>query len=346
VIHHSDIIANFAKIYQPKVYVELGLHVGETWHKVLSHAEEAFGVDIVDRSIQGGKVYVQTTNEFFQHFDREINMAFIDADHSFESVLHDFENVSKLLHPQGVIILHDTDPESDHLFDRGYCGDSYRIVEFLQVSEEYNSVTIPVSEAGLTVVTKKNNTRVHGRRNANLRFGNRPYSPKHNSWVDDFTIKQLIQLSPASVVDIGCGDGFYGKLCKHVLGDRVTVTGIDANPNWYSHCETLKEYSEVICGCVIELLPQLKGELVIAGDVLEHLEETDMRRVVKHLCSSFKYVIINSPLGFQPQHHPDIWENHRCGLDRKLFDGYFVVEYNESFHMGNEMFNILIARKH
>jgi hypothetical protein len=169
-------------------------------------------------------------------------------------------------------------------------------------------------------------------------------SPKHNCWVDPFTIKQLTKLSPSSVVDIGCGDGFYGKLCKRVLGDSVTVTGIDANPKWYNHCKRLEEYSEVIHGCILEVLPQLEGELVIAGDVLEHLEEADMKKVVKDLCSSFKYVIINSPLGFQPQDHVDIWERHRCGLDRKTFDAYPVIEYNESSHMGNEMFNILIAR--
>ncbi len=162
-IHHSDIIANLARVYRPKVYVELGLYVGETWHKVIPYAEKSFGVDIVDRSIRGGEIHIQTTDEFFQHFDQEINMAFIDADHCFESVLKDLKNVSKLLHPQGVIILHDTDPENDRLFDKGYCGDAYKIVELLQGSEEYNSITMPVAEAGLTIVTKKNNTRVYSR---------------------------------------------------------------------------------------------------------------------------------------------------------------------------------------
>tara|TARA_A100001515_G_scaffold129831_1_gene116731 strand:- start:41 stop:544 length:504 start_codon:yes stop_codon:yes gene_type:complete len=164
-IHHSDIISDLARVYRPKLYVELGLYTGENWYKVLPYADKSFGVDIVDRSVKGGKIYIETTDNFFQHFDQEINMAFIDADHCFESVLKDLKNVSKLLHPQGVIILHDTDPESDHLFDKGYCGDAYRIVALLQDSEEYNSITIPVAEAGLTIITKKNNTRVYHREN-------------------------------------------------------------------------------------------------------------------------------------------------------------------------------------
>ena len=143
-IHHSEIIADLARVYQPKVYVELGLYVGETWYKVIPHAEKSFGVDTGDIPIQGGEIYRQATDEFFQH-------------------MKDLKNASQLLNPQGVIIVHDTDPESDSLFDKGYCGDSYKLVEFLKDSEEYNSVTLPVAEAGLTIITKKNNTRVYNR---------------------------------------------------------------------------------------------------------------------------------------------------------------------------------------
>ena len=53
-IHHSEIIADLARVYRPKVYVELGLYTGENWYKVLPYADKSFGVDIVDRSIQGG----------------------------------------------------------------------------------------------------------------------------------------------------------------------------------------------------------------------------------------------------------------------------------------------------
>tara|TARA_Y100001963_G_C6792643_1_gene456521 strand:- start:3213 stop:3842 length:630 start_codon:yes stop_codon:yes gene_type:complete len=168
------------------------------------------------------------------------------------------------------------------------------------------------------------------------------HTPKHNSWVDKFTEDQIRNICPSHVIDIGCGDGFYGKLCKYVLGADVTVTGVDANPKWVDHCRGLGEYSEVMHGCVIELLPKLQGELVIAGDVLEHLDDSDMKKVLRHLCLSFEHIIINSPLGFQPQEHEDTWEIHRCGLDKTTFEGYRVIEYNESSHMGNEMFNILI----
>lgn len=59
-------------------------------------------------------------------------MAFIDADHCFESALKDFENILKRLNPGGVILLHDTDPEEDRLINPGYCEDSYKVVSILE----------------------------------------------------------------------------------------------------------------------------------------------------------------------------------------------------------------------
>ena len=179
----------------------------------------------------------------------------------------------------------------------------------------------------------------------------RPSAWKHNSWVDNFTVKQLKKLSPSLVLDVVCGDGFYGRLCEHVLGASVNVLGVDINPRWYKHCLRLEEYSNVKYGNIIDLLPQLQGELAIAGDVLEHLEEEEMLKVLDGLVNSFEYVIVNSPLEFQPQTHEDIWECHRCGLNRKTFDEYSVIEYNESKEVVNDlgrsepMFNILIKGK-
>ena len=158
-MHHSDFVSMVAKIYKPKLYLELGLYQGETWRKVVPHCEQAIGVDVVDRGFSGGEIHIKTTDSFFNTFDRQVDMAFIDADHCFESVLKDFHNVSTRLREGGVIIVHDTDPESDSLFDKGYCGDAYRVVAWLESHEEYNAVTLPVAEAGLTIATKKNSSR-------------------------------------------------------------------------------------------------------------------------------------------------------------------------------------------
>ena len=169
-MHHSDFIAILSKIYNPKVYVELGLYQGESLSKVQPYIGKGYGIDMKPNDfLEKLKLYSNleiiytTTNAFFENFNEGIDMAFIDADHCYESALTDFENVYKRLNPGGIILLHDTDPESNHLIHPGYCGDSYKIVKYLENKTDINCITFPITEAGLTIVTKKNDTRTFRR---------------------------------------------------------------------------------------------------------------------------------------------------------------------------------------
>lgn len=167
-MHHSTFISYLASIYKPKVYVELGLYNGETISKVHPHAQTLYGVDMnSNRHLESLKarakinIVYTTTDLFFESFDQQIDMAFIDADHCIESCLKDFENVMSRLNPGGIILLHDTDPESDKFIDPGYCGDSYKIVDMLEGRSDLNIITVPIAEAGLSMVTRISNTRKH-----------------------------------------------------------------------------------------------------------------------------------------------------------------------------------------
>jgi predicted O-methyltransferase YrrM len=137
--------------------------------KVKNHVQTGYGIDIkpnahLDRLRSDHiHIYYGTTNDFFKNFSKGIDMAFIDADHCYDSVLVDFENIYKLLNPGGIILLHDTDPENNNLIAPGYCGDSYRMVEYLENKIDINAITLPLTEAGLTIVTKKNDTRTSRR---------------------------------------------------------------------------------------------------------------------------------------------------------------------------------------
>jgi len=166
-IHHSDFVAILAHIYQPKVYLELGLYDGETFQKVRGvisgTGSRCIGVDIKKPPIDG-EIYVQTTDEFFKSFNEKVDMIFIDADHKYESVAKDLENSLKILNKTGCIVLHDTDPDNDRLFDPSRCGDSYRIVNDLEQNADLNLTTFPICEAGLSIVTWKSSTRTHIRR--------------------------------------------------------------------------------------------------------------------------------------------------------------------------------------
>lgn len=173
------------------------------------------------------------------------------------------------------------------------------------------------------------------------------FSRKHNPWVNSFTMEQLQRFAPKTVYDIGCGDGYYGRLVKHLFPD-TQVVGIDANSKWANHCKGLVEYDKVILADIVTIVRTIGGEGAIAGDILEHLVEKDMKFVLDNLVANFKWVIVNSPLNFQLQPHNEVWEVHRCGLNRETFRPYNVLE----FHVKEEqtadslpMINILLQGK-
>lgn len=176
--HHSDFLSALASIYKPRVYVELGLYVGETINKVSPWCEQAYGVDtkldrvyVDDNYKHKINLYQGTTDTFFTEIwnkNKTIDMAFIDADHKAESAFRDLQNVLKYLTPGGVVIMHDTDPISEFYKDPGLCGDSYRLVSIIEKDPMLNIVTIPIEEAGLSMITRKDETRTCIRDNNTL----------------------------------------------------------------------------------------------------------------------------------------------------------------------------------
>jgi len=177
-MHHSTFIGYLASIYRPANYVELGLYEGETFRLVHPHAKKLIGVDMKLNShtnelkkLEHVEIHECKTDDFFANFIGVIDMAFIDADHRFSSVKRDFDNILSRLNPGGVILLHDTDPENDTLINPMNCGDSFKIVSLLEKRDDINVLTFPLTEAGLTLVTRKNSTRTQLRQKATSKKG-------------------------------------------------------------------------------------------------------------------------------------------------------------------------------
>lgn len=167
---------------------------------------------------------------------------------------------------------------------------------------------------------------------------------KHNNWVNTFTIDQLMRLSPVNVTDVGCGDGFYGKLLRHIL-PHTQITGIELNIRWYNHCLNLGVYDTLHHTCIIDKISHINGEIIIFGDILEHLEKSDMEYVLEKAVHNFDFVLLNGPVGFQPQDHEDPEEIHRCGITKEDLVKYTILEYNQSdFDNGNNMMNCLLQK--
>jgi predicted O-methyltransferase YrrM len=156
-----ELFIALAKLYKPKVYVELGVKKGYTLKRIAPFVKQAIGIDIAPLAIDLPNVkFIQSkTTEFAQSLaGREpfIDMLFIDADHSARAVVEDFAAYFPYVRPgTGLILLHDTHPIMEALTADGYCSDAWKAASYIRrVVVDCEIVTLPGPWAGLSICRK------------------------------------------------------------------------------------------------------------------------------------------------------------------------------------------------
>jgi predicted O-methyltransferase YrrM len=157
---HIDLIEVIFLACGYKDYLELGIWNGVNLARMAKHARYAVGVDIVDiRVDRSTTLFVGVTDDFFKCNTSSFDLIFIDANHNYEHVQNDLIQSLNTLTPRGTIILHDTDPKNATLLGEGYCSTAYKIRQDLRANDQVDFVTLPMNEAGLTIVKPRNSER-------------------------------------------------------------------------------------------------------------------------------------------------------------------------------------------
>ena len=161
---HENFIVHLASILRPNVYMELGLYECAVFNRIIPFAQHLIGVDIspraktfMTRSPKTEFICSSTKGLSLELAPRgmQIDMLFIDADHSREAVLEDFRSYSPFVAPHGLILIHDTHPRDTSELNPAFCGDGYLAIPDLQTDlGNFEMVTIPVSP-GLTICRKR-----------------------------------------------------------------------------------------------------------------------------------------------------------------------------------------------
>lgn len=99
------------------------------------------------------------------------------------------------------------------------------------------------------------------------------------------------------VLDVGAGEGYYGKL----INNRARVTAVDIWKPTVSYLQTLPAYSNVIDGDIRNFNYDQPYDLVIFGDVLEHLHLDEAIAVWQNAMASADFVLVSIPNGEYPQ---------------------------------------------
>jgi predicted O-methyltransferase YrrM len=148
------IIPALVAVVGAQSYLELGTHLNETIGNV--KAPKRFGVDINVVPCDGATMFKMTTAEFIAKHaatHAPYDVVFIDADHNAKSVASDFYGILPYVVHDGLVLLHDTNPETEADSAPGFCGDAWRFARTLH-DERFECVTLPY-HPGLTIVRNR-----------------------------------------------------------------------------------------------------------------------------------------------------------------------------------------------
>lgn len=159
---HTEIILNIAKGLNCNNYLEIGCGTGRGISRISEFVNNCIGVDVIDGRLEKNFQFIKCTSDIFFKDNVEIfDVIFIDGDHHYEVVKKDFENSLKFLSEYGVIFLHDNDPIEKKYTDQKFCGDSYKIIDYIYENHKnLNIITLPTDISGLSIVNRKNDRRV------------------------------------------------------------------------------------------------------------------------------------------------------------------------------------------
>lgn len=149
---HRSFLAVLAARMRPNLYVEFGLAQSPALLAISWYFERCVGVDVAPYhgpTPKNTTIYQMTTRQFCEDVLPNlplVELAFIDADHKFESAIEDAVGLATHCAENAILVFHDTFPMDEAETGPGFCGDSYRVPAALG----WENVTLPCPP-GLTI---------------------------------------------------------------------------------------------------------------------------------------------------------------------------------------------------
>lgn len=144
-----------------------------------------------------------------------------------------------------------------------------------------------------------------------------------------FKERHLWQLDDnITILDVACGLSLRSKHIPASL--RV---GVDIYPEYFKHIESDVPYAVIKHDVrkLLDVVPEKSFDLVIALDIVEHLEKEEALQMIRDLEKiARKAVVIETPEGFIPQnldilgHGGHEWQTHRSAWTEDDFPGYLT----------------------
>ena len=113
---------------------------------------------------------------------------------------------------------------------------------------------------------------------------------------DELTAHVLRQIKPKRVLDIGPGEGKYGKMIRGSSMPRPHLTAVEYEPLRRDELMAIG-YDEVRTMSALDLMksPDETFEMVILGDVIEHFRKSEGQDLLEYLNYRCAYMLIITP---------------------------------------------------
>lgn len=114
--------------------------------------------------------------------------------------------------------------------------------------------------------------------------------PTNKPWTKD----KILELNPKTVLDVGAGQGVYLNMIREIL-PHTEVTGVEVWMPYVEEFDLYNRYDGLIVADVREI-ENFKYDLVIFGDVLEHMTQEDALLIWEKVSGQAKNAIISIPI--------------------------------------------------
>lgn len=127
---------------------------------------------------------------------------------------------------------------------------------------------------------------------------------------DDLTVHLLRRINPARILDIGAGEGKYGRLIRGCGLSQAHLTAIEFEPQRRAQLLEIG-YDEVRTMSATDLFKQSgeSFEVVILGDVIEHFRKSEGQDLLEFLNYRSAYMLVITP-ECMPMSSANFYEGH------------------------------------
>lgn len=149
-------------------------------------------------------------------------------------------------------------------------------------------------------------------------------------WVETFAIHQ----GYSRYLDIGCGGGHYGKILKS-LSSLLIVDGVEIFPEYIEKYNLRYVYDFIVVGDIREPgYPIDSYDVIIMGDVLEHMTKNDAVTVIERLKTKCRFIWCALPMKFDRPWSTG-YAQHECEYEENISEQHLhdwtVDELKEAF---------------